>query len=140
LKKTAIFLLALVALAASGCSLNAAVSTAGDAVTAFHEKYNAGLCDEMYDDADQAMKDNVSRDQFIQFCASVHDTYGDVVGAKRTNYSANSLKGTTSRTTVAFTYAVTFEKGSQTEQTNWNIVDDEARLMGWTINLSSGSP
>lgn len=140
LTKSVLLLAALIALAATGCSLNAAISAAGEAVSEFHEQYNASLYGQMYDDTDQAFKDEVTREQFAALCASIQTEYGDVVSSKRTSFSANSVSGTVSRTTVVSVYEVTYEKGTRTEEFNWNIIDDRAHLMNWTFSLLPASP
>lgn len=129
-------LVVVVAAATFGCGLKSAMNTADEAVPVFHEQYNASQYEQMYAESDQALKEEVTEAQFLEFCRSLKADHGNVVRAKRTQVSANSFKGTDSFTHVSSVYEVTFENGVQSETFRWNIVDDKALLMSWNVNLS----
>lgn len=129
-------LVVVVAAATFGCGLKSAINAADEAVPVFHDQYNATQYEQMYAESDEALKENVTEAQFLEFCRSLKADYGNVVRAKPTQVSANSFKGTNSFTHVNSVYEVTFEHGVQSETFKWNIVDDKARLMSWNVNLS----
>lgn len=92
-------------------------TTVEEAVAYIHELYNKRNLEALYDMATNGMKQQIEKDQFVQFLTRLRSTLGTVNSSQVTNRT-----GEEGDELVAVTMDVKYENDSGTEQ--------------WTLNLS----
>lgn len=118
------------ALASAGCGLLDGVDTAEKAVGTFHEQYNAGNFEAMYDKGADDLRSTEARDEFITTLASLRAKLGQVRGSERTGFNSRI---DSDGTFVQLEYETDFENGAGTEEFTWAISDGQARLLGYNV-------
>src|SRR5262245_15345065 len=113
----------------SACSMKSK-QVAEDAVKHLHDQYNAGQYHEIYSQADDEFRKTVKEADFVNMLEYVHSKLGTV---KQSNQDAWHVNATTSGTAVTLGYNVAFTEGKGTEECNFRVSGDQAKLTGYTV-------
>jgi hypothetical protein len=84
-----ILLLATINLAVGSCSTKEDLAAAEREVEKFHQAYNAGRFDEIYEKTTDELKKNASQEDFAAMLETVQRKLGKVTEAKRENWTVN---------------------------------------------------
>jgi hypothetical protein len=103
-----IFSLLLVASCSSGENLAAS----DQAVTRFHDQFNASAFDQAYTESDTAMKTAMTQPNFDKFLRWIHTRLGNFRGGRRTGWTVNY---NTAGTYTTVQYESQFDRGTATE-------------------------
>ncbi len=122
--------LAAVVLAACG-KLTHDKDVAADAMDQFHERFNAGDFDKIYDTADAEFQGANTRADFLKLLTAVHRKLGDYKSCDNHGWSTNSFNFDTS---VTLRYATKFSKGAGDEEFVYRVSGTRATLRGYHIN------
>ena len=125
-----ILLLATISLAVGSCSTKEDLAAAERAVEKFHQAYNAGRFDEIYDKTTDELKKYASQEAFVAMLESVQRKLGKMTEATRANWTVNFAAG---GATVKLTYETSFAQGNGTETFDYRISGKKALLMGYNI-------
>jgi hypothetical protein len=115
---------------ASGCGLLEGVGTAEKAVITFHEQFNAGGFEVIYDAGADDLRAAEARSEFIATLTALRAKLGQVRDSQRTGF--NSRVGSDG-TFVELEYETNFDNGEGTEEFTWAISDGQARLLGYNV-------
>lgn len=115
-------------LAASGCKMPG--SDASAKVLVFHQRYDIGDFDAIWNDSGPDIRTTATRDEFVKMLASVKGHFGKVREAKQTGFNVRSdMSGSTAEITMR----TTFERGSGTEEFIYKGSGEEQKLAGYNI-------
>ncbi len=119
----------------AGCGkITRAKDVAADAMDQFHERFNAGDFDKIYDTADADFQRASGRSEFLKFSAAVHRKLGDYKKCENTGWNVNSANSDTS---VTLHYKTTFTKGTGDEEFIYKVSGSRATLRGYHINSTT---
>ncbi len=125
----------LAAVALAGCGkLTHDKDVAADAMDQFHERFNAGDFDKIYDTADAEFQGSNTRADFLKLLAAVHRKLGDYKSCDNHGWSTNSFNFDTS---VTLRYTTTFTKGAADEVFDYRVSGTRATLRGYHINSNT---
>jgi hypothetical protein len=125
-----ILLLATINLAVGSCSTKEDLAAAEREVEKFHQAYNAGRFDEIYEKTTDELKKNASREDFVAMLETIQRKLGKMTEAKRANWTVNFGLG---GSTVKLTYETSFALGKGTETFDYQISGKKAVLMGYNV-------
>lgn len=129
---TSLFAGALAAIALSGCGkLAREKDLASDAMDQFHERFNAGDFDKIFDTADADFQRARPRGEFLNYIEAVHGKLGDYKNCDNHGWSTNFIN---SDTTVTLHYKTTFTKGTGDEEFVYRVSGARATLQSYQIN------
>jgi hypothetical protein len=118
-------------IAATSCSFSKGKQLAESAVVQFNEQYNAGQFHDIYNQADDGLKQHDTEASLVQLFESVHRKLGTVKWANQTRWYVNA---TTGRTFVTLSYDTDFSEGKGTEEFAFRINGDKALLYNYHVN------
>jgi hypothetical protein len=101
------------------------------AVAKFHEQFNAGRYEDVYNDADDEFKKNVTLEQWTELASAVKRKLGSVKNSTSTGWHVNT---TPSGTIATVSYDVDFDEGKGTEQFTFLVSDEKAKLYNYNVN------
>ena len=104
---------------------------ASDAMDEFHDRFNAGDFDKIYDTADPDFQKAMARADFLKFIGAVHRKLGNYKTCDSQGWKSNTFNGDTS---VDLRYKTTFEKGAGEEDFLFRVSGTRATLRGYHIN------
>lgn len=107
---------------------------AADAMDQFHERFNAGEFEKIYDTADGDFQVANTRSDFLKFIGTVHRKLGDYKNCDSQNWKSNAFNGDVS---VDLTYKTTFEKGVGTEDFLFRVSGTRAALRAYRITSNT---
>jgi hypothetical protein len=114
-----------------GCSaITAGTESSEKAVGRFHQQYNDGKFDEIYDDGSKEFKDSV---QIANWAGMLRHVSGRLGKVKSKSQTAWNVKTAAIGVVVELNYDTEFENGSGKEKFNFVIVNDEAKLLGYEV-------
>ena len=122
---------AAVVLLAGSCSTKEDLAAAEREVEKFHQAYNAGRFDAIYEKTTDELKKTTPREEFVGMLETLQRKLGRETDFKRTNWTVNFGSG---GTTVNLVYETAYEQGKGTETFNYRVSGKKALLMGYTIN------
>jgi hypothetical protein len=125
-----ILLLATISLAVGSCSTKEDLAAAEREVEKFHQAYNAGHFDEIYEKTTDELKKKASREEFVGMLETIQRKLGKMTETKRTNWTVNFAAG---GATVKLTYETSFAQSNGTETFDYRISGKKALLMGYNI-------
>ena len=105
--------------------------TAANAMDEFHDRFNAGQFDKIYDTADADFQGAMARADFLKFIEAVHRKLGNYKTCANQGWKSNTFNGDTS---VDLRYKTTFEKGQGDEDFVFRVSGTRATLRGYHIN------
>ena len=123
--------LALIVLAVVSCSSSEDVATAEREVQSFHEAFNAGQFDKIWDGAAEDLKKGSGKEEFVGLLQTVDRKLGKTTAGKRENWTVNYGTG---GTTVKLVFETSFAKGKGTETFAYRISGKKALLVGYNLN------
>jgi hypothetical protein len=130
----ALILLAVLALAVSGCSMSAAKTAAEQGVDKFHTMLDGGQFDQIYSDATVDCKRITTEHDFVALLSAIHEKLGTVRSSKEENWRVNlDTKGTL----VVLTYKTGYAQGDAEEQFVFLIDKGTPALQGYHINSNA---
>lgn len=107
------------------------VRIAKQAVDHFHQHFNAGQFENIYDEASDQLHNVNTKAQFVELFSAIQRKLGSVVRTGEPRYVVNA---NTNGTSVTLTYQTEFTNGSAEEKFVWSLKGGEAILNGYTIN------
>ena len=119
---------------AGGGRLTHDKETAAAAMDQFHERFNAGEYDKIYDTADADFQGSNTRADFLALLAAVHRKLGDYKNCDSHGWSTNTFNFDTS---VTLKYTTTFAKGIGDEEFVYRVSGTRATLRGYHINSNT---
>ncbi len=129
-----IFVVATVILAVGSCSTKEDLAIAEREVKRFHEAFNAGRFDEIYERTTDELKKSAAGPEFVAMLETIQRKLGKMTETKRQNWTVNFNTG---GTTVKLIYETTFAEGKGVETFNCRISGKKALLMGYDITSKS---
>jgi hypothetical protein len=125
-----ILLLVVIDLAVASCSTKEDLAIAEREVEKFHQAYNAGRFDEIYEKTTDELQKSAGREEFIGMLETIQRKLGRTTEAKRVNWTVNFSTG---GSTVNLVYEMSFAKGNGTETFDYRISGKKAVLMRYNI-------
>ncbi len=104
---------------------------AADAMDQFHDRFNAGDYDKIYDTADADFQGATTRTDFLKLLDAVHRKLGNYKTCASQSWRTNTFNGDTS---VGLLYKTTFEKGTGDEDFTYRVSGQRATLRGYHIH------
>ena len=101
------------------------------AVQQFHEQLAAGEYAEIYDTADETLRESTSKSDFVNLLQSVHEKLGNVQGLN-SSWKGVAFHGD-QRATIALYFDTTFTNGTGTEQFVWQEHNNRVTLSRYQI-------
>ena len=129
-----IFVVATVILAVGSCSTKEDLAMAEREVKKFHEAFNAGRFDAIYEKTTDELKKSAAGPEFVAMLETIQRKLGKMTETKRENWTVNF---NTAGTTVKLVYETTFAEGKGVETFNYRISGKKALLMGYDISSKS---
>ncbi len=132
-KNRSAVLLVLIALIAVGlgCSGLSASTEAGEkAVAQFHQQFNEGKFDDIYSGAAKEFKNEAPQSGFVEMLRHVNGRLGKMNSKKQTSWNVST---TGAGTIVELKYDTEFENGTGKEEFSFIIVNDEAKLLSYSV-------
>ena len=118
--------------ALAGCgNFTHAKEVAADAMDQFHDRFNAGEFDKIYDTADADFQGTTTRADFLKLLDAIHRKLGDYKNCDNHGWNTNTFNSDTS---VTLHYKTTFKKGSGDEEFIYRVSGTRATLRGYHIN------
>ena len=105
--------------------------TAASAMDEFHDRFNAGEYDKIYDTADADFQGKTTRAEFLKFMEAIHRKLGNYKACDSQGWNVNTFNADTS---VSLRYKTTFEKGAADEDFQFRVAGTRATLRGYHIN------
>jgi len=130
-QRTKQVLFACLLIATTSCSFSKGKQLAESAVVQFHEQYNAGQFHDIYNQADDGLKQHDTEASLVQLFEAVHRKLGTVKWANQTRWYVNA---TTGGTFVTLSYDTDFSEGKGTEEFAFRINGDKALLYSYHVN------
>ena len=128
----------LTALGVAGCGKFAHdKDLAADAMDQFHERFNAGEFDKIYDTADADFQRTTTRTDFLKLLDAVHRKLGDYKNCDNHGWNTWNTNTFNSDTSVTLHYKTTFKKGEGDEEFVYRVSGTRARLRGYHINSNT---
>lgn len=128
---TLVVLLAALLAVGLGCSaISAGTEASEKAVGRFHQQFNDGKFDEIYNDGSKEFKSAVQKSNWTSMLSHVSSRLGKM---KSKNQSAWNVKTADIGVVVELNYDTEFENGSGKEKFTFVIVNDEAKLLGYEV-------
>ena len=97
----------------------------------FHKQLNAGDLNTIWNAADDAFKENSSREQHEKFMNAVHRKLGKVMKTSTVNWS---VKSHNLKTMVVLVQQTQFERGTGTEEFTFIAKGKGVKLLGYNVN------
>jgi len=132
-----VFVLAMIVLAAGACSTKEDLAAAEREVEKFHQAYNAGRYDDIYDKTSDELKKATGQEAFVAMLETVQRRLGKMTETKRENWKVNFSTG---GTTVNLVYETSFALGKGTETFNYRMSGKKAVLTGYNITSKNLLP
>ena len=121
----------LLALSAAGCSgFTKGKEHADRAVAEFHERFNRGEFEALWDAAGEELKRVATREDFTALLTAVRRKLGDVTGSTIRSWRVGSMD---LKTLVALQQDTTFATGKAIESFQFVVQDERATLIGYHI-------
>jgi hypothetical protein len=117
-------------LLACSCGFTKKRAAAEEAVQLFHERFDAGQDDEIYDAADAEYKQALTKDANHSFLSRLRRTFGNRKQSEETRWFVNS---TTQGTFVSLEYRSKCANGEMIERFVWRVKEDHATLAGFHV-------
>jgi opacity protein-like surface antigen len=114
----------------TSCSSSEDLAAADREVEKFHQAFDAGQFEELYDHSADDFKKASSKGEFLALLNAVRRKLGKTTGSKRTNWTVNFA---TSGNTVAVIYETSFTSGKGTEQFVYRIAGKKVVLAGYHV-------
>ena len=122
---------AVIAIAASGCSMSANTTAADQGVTRFHAMLDAGQYADIYNGSSPQMKQAATEQDFVSMLDTVHRKLGTTRSVAQRNWGINyDTKGTF----VTLVYKTTFSTGDADEKFVFLMQGQTPSLVGYHIN------
>ena len=104
---------------------------ASNAMDQFHDRFNAGEFDKIYDTADADFQGAMPRADFLKFMEAVHRKLGNYKTCDSQGWKSNTFNSDAS---VDLRYKTTFEQGVGDEDFTFRVSGTRATLRGYHIN------
>jgi hypothetical protein len=98
----------------------------------FHQEFNAGNYERIYEESDSTLHGVATRDQLLKVLQDIHRTFGNATTERVTRIDSDT---TNLGKFVVVTCKSRFEKGSAVETITWNRGGDVLHL--WAYRISS---
>jgi opacity protein-like surface antigen len=129
--RAALGFLAVIVLLVASCSSAEDLAAAEREVEKFHQAYDAGQFDELYEKAADDFKKSSTKQEFVIMLEAIQRKLGKTAATKRGDWKLNFSTG---GTMVALTYETSFARGKGTEQFNYRMAGKKALLVGYNLN------
>ncbi len=104
------------------------------AVAKFHQQLDAEQYDQIYAEADPALRQASTHRDFIALMSAVHRKLGKIQDATGESFNVN---WGTSGTQVRMSYKTKFAGGDAEETFVWHVVADRPLLLNYNINSNA---
>ena len=118
----------------AGCSTAADTATAEQGVALFHEQFNSGQFDQIYDSADAEYKSTSTRAESTEVFAGIRGKLGAFRSGKTLNWTDNVNSG---GHYVNLTREVQFDRGGGQEAFSFKITANKPVLVGYNITSNA---
>lgn len=113
------------------CSLTKGKEQGGRAAEQFHQQFNVGQYQTIYQQGDKKFQEAVTEAEFTEFLEAVRRKLGTVEKATPTGWKVNAMP---MGTVVTLGYETQFSDGKGTEQFSFLISGEQATLLRYDIN------
>lgn len=114
-----------------GCGgLTKGKAAADAAIVRFHEQYNAGRLDAIWEGAHPKFRSASKKEKYEQLLHAVQNKLGKVTSTANVNWNVGAFNATT---TVKMAQKTVFEKGEGTESFTFEMDGEKALLVGYNI-------
>lgn len=131
------FVTAATVLVAASCSTKEDLAAAEREVEKFHQAYNAGRFDDIYEGTTDDFKKASAQQDFKAMLETVQRKLGTMNEDKRENWTVNFAPG---GTTVKVIYVAAFAHGKGTETFDYRMSGKKAVLIGYNITSKNLLP
>jgi Protein of unknown function (DUF4019) len=131
LPRLIIILIFAVAALTVSCSLTKGKEQGERAVEQFHQQFNAGQYQEMYQQSDDKFREAATEEEFVQLLEAVKRKLGSVGKITQSGWQINA---TPLGTVVSLGYEVEFSDGKGVEQFSFLISGEQAKLLRYDVN------
>ena len=115
----------------AGCGgLTKGKVAAETAIALFHEQYNEGKLDTIWDGAHSKFRSTGKKGKYVEFLQAVQSKLGKVTSTANVNWKVGTFNLTT---TVKMAQKTVFEKGEGTESFAFEMDGEKAVLVGYNI-------
>jgi len=104
------------------------------AVAKFHQQLDAEQYDQIYVEADPALRQASPQREFLALMGAIHRKLGKIQDATGQSFNVN---WTTSGTQVRMTYKTKFAGGDADETFVWHVVAEKPLLLNYNINSNA---
>ena len=104
------------------------------AVAKFHQQLDAEQYDQIYAEADPALRQASARRDFVALMSAIHRKLGKTQDATGESFNVN---WSTSGTQVRMSYKTKFAGGDAEETFVWHVVADRPVLLNYNINSNA---
>lgn len=130
-RQTIMFIVLLLLIPLSSCSVVKNKEIAEQAVTKFHSQYNGEQYNDIYTQADMEFQTAVNESDFTTFMKAINRKLGKVKNKKQVGFYVNV---NTAGTYVRLGYNAEFDEGAAAEEFVWRMKDSRAFLVRYDIN------
>jgi hypothetical protein len=129
-----VFLLTVLILFLSGCSMHSDVAVADRAVPQFHRLLDGGQFADIYANAAPELTGAIAEPGFVALLGAVHRKLGSSVSAEKVNWAVNYHS---SGTFVTLVYKTVYAGGEASEQFVFRLHGEQAALAGYHISSNA---
>jgi hypothetical protein len=116
-----------------GCAgLARGKGAAEEAIGRFHELYNEGRLDDIWQDADPSFRAASTKEAYDQRMSTLQRSLGKVTATSNDAWNVRSINF---KTTIVMKQTTVFEAGEGTESFTFKLDGEDAVLVGYDINL-----
>ena len=134
MRKRPVAMVAVLGLAAAGCSVKADLGASDGAIAAFHAQLDRGQFAQIYAASAPEMKAITTEADLVKLLAAVHGKLGPFKGGKTAGW--NDTRNTSGHF-VNIGYQATYEKGPALEEFLFRLDGDRATLAGYHVNSNA---
>jgi len=120
----------LMALVLTACNPVAVMDDTSGAIEQFHDHWNAGNADAIWNATHRDFREGPSKEEFRAAMAQFADILGDVESSERDGFNINTENGVT---TTVITMDTQFANGEGIEQFTYRTQGDEQRLIYYYV-------
>ena len=129
--RTVVLVMATILLSVTACSSSKDLAAAEAEAKSFHETFNVGQFESLYDNGADELKKSGSRQEFLELLGAIRRKLGKNVDSKRAGWRVNFATGGTS---VVIDYETAFETGKATEEFVYRMVSGKPLLAACHIS------
>jgi hypothetical protein len=115
-----------------GKSDSADIRISDQAIVRFHQQFNAGAFEDIYDDASDQLRSSTTKDEWLKLLSAVQRKLGGFVRADGNTYY--NITTNFNKTFVTITVQTEFARGTGKERFTWSVAGNDAILISYNID------